>query len=184
MPEFSQKLNWKRFLLTAVLTISILLIFIFVLGKRISALANEIQDKKNQIEALANREKNINQLQDDYFKIKDDIPQVTKILPDQENVQEFIQYLEDLARYTSINMQIIFDDKINTEVQKNKYLIFDINISGKGINTQKFWQTMEKGPYFIKIISFSYDTVDGLDSDSQLKLKAKVFTNDPYSLDK
>lgn len=184
MLENSPTINWKKFIYYITITIVILVISFLILGRKISATSNEIQDKKNQTEALKNREKNINQLQNNYFKIKDNISTVTKVLLDEENIADFIKYLEDLGQTTATNMQITFDDKVNAEVQKNKYLILDLNISGNGTGVQKFFQSLEKGPYLINIIFFSYDSVDGLASDSQLKLKVKVFTNDPYSLNK
>lgn len=185
MPESSRaQLELKRFLLH----VGLILLFgagmIFPLAWEINQLADKLQDQKSEIMALANREKNIAQLQANYLKIKNDIPIVTAVLPDEENVASLVEYLENLASREGVNLEIAFDAKANDKVNANKYLMVSLSISGGGQNVGQYFQSLETGPYFISAQNFDLSTNSGLDSDSKLKLTVKVFTNDPYKINK
>ena len=180
MEKQLETIQIKRFITWTVTSVVIFVAGVFLLNLKISAVSLAIQDQKSQIQAFKNRENNINQLQDAYYKIRDDIPTVTVILPNEENVASFVKYLEDQANKHSVAMEILFNDKTNIEVVNNKYLIFDLNLSGIGNNVKDLWKSLEKGPYFINISSFNFNTTSGLGSDTQLKLIAKVFTNESY----
>lgn len=163
--------------MVAYIFISAMIIFF---SSQLSALSSDIQDKKSQILAIQNRENNINQLQEKYYQIANDITLVKSVLPDEENIADFVKYLEELSQQNKVNMQIMFGDKANTNIAKNNYLIFDLITSGIGSDIYQFWQKLEDNKYFVSINNFQIISSSGFDSDTKLTLKAKVFTNDPY----
>lgn len=184
MDEQFEKQQLKKFIVWSVLLLVFFLIVFIYIGSKINHLSLEIQDKKSQIQATRNRENNINQLQSKYYQIVNDISIVDQTLPDEENVASFVKYLENLAQNTSTGVEILFDNKANIEVSKNKYLVFSLNISGPGNNVSDFWGRLERGSYFINVSNFNFNSIDGLETDTKLNLKAKVFTNDPYTPNK
>lgn len=177
-----KKLQLKEFILITGLILIIVVFAIYLINKKISDLTNQIQDKKSQIVALQNREENFIELQKNYYEIEDKISVVSNILPDEENVALFVSYLENLAKKNGVNLELVFDDKINLQVEQNKFLLFNINLSGGSEAIKDTWKSLEKGPYFINISDFNLSTVSGLGSDSRLKLTTKVYTNDPYKI--
>ncbi|EKD56486.1 MAG: hypothetical protein ACD_58C00172G0005 [uncultured bacterium] len=177
--EIQKKLT-QNFIIWIVVTNIVLLLIIVLFNYRLTELSFAIQDKKSQTQAIRNRENNINQLQDKYYQIVNDISVVTKSLPDEENIANFVKYLEDLSSSKGTNIEILFDEKVNSEVLKNSYLIFSLNVSGPGSNVSDFWQSLEKGTYFVNVSNFNFDSTNGLSSDTKLSFKAKVYTNDPY----
>lgn len=179
-----QKKQLKGFVIWVVIVCLIITAVIIIINYRLSDLSHTIQDKKSQIQAIRNRENNINQLQDKYYQIVNDIQLVASSLPDEENVANFVKYLENLSNKNSVAIEILFDSKANTDVMKNKYLVFDLNVSGPGKNVSEFWQALEIGAYFINISNFNFSSTNGLNSDTKLSLKAKVYTNDPYQSNK
>lgn len=177
-----KKLQLKEFILIIGLILIVVVFGVYLINKKISKLANQIQDQKSQIVALQNREENFIELQKNYYEIESKINVVSNILPDEENVVLLVSYLENLVKKNGVNLELVFNDKINLQVEQNKSLAFDINLSGAGEAIKDTWKSLEKGPYFITISDFSLSTVSGLGSDSKLKLTGKVFTNDPYKI--
>lgn len=177
-----KKSQCNKFLLQVGLMLLVAIVGLILINNKMTQAAKTIQNQASQLQAIKNREENINKLQENYQKIKGNIATVTSILPDEENVASFVQYLENLAKKYSVNIEILFDDKLNAQIDQNKYLTVKLNLSGSGDAVKKAWASLEKGPYFINISSINLLTSDGLGSDSQLKLTVKVFTNDPYKI--
>lgn len=175
-----EKKQYQTFALWVILTYLVFIVIILLINSRLTILTNQIQDKKSQIQAIKNRENNINQLQNKYYQIANDISVVTSALPDEETMADFVKYLEGLSNQKNVNIEILFDDKTNSEVAQNKFLLFDLNVNGSGNNVYEFWHALEKGKYFININNFNFDSTNGLNSDTKLSLKVKVYTNDPY----
>lgn len=185
MPELKEKqLKLKSFLGWTGTVFVFLIIVIFFLNNEISVQSTQIQDKKSQIIALKNREENISKFQNDYYKIEDDISTVTSVLLDEENVSSFVEYLEDLSSKYNTNLEIVFDDKANAQIEQNRYLVANLSVSGFYDGVKNMWQSLENGPYFINISSFELNTLSGLGSDTQLKLTTKIYTNEQYKISK
>lgn len=178
------KKQQQNFIIWVIITNIVLFSIVILFNFRLTALSATIQNKKSQTQAIRNRENNINQLQDKYYQIANEIGIVDEALPNEENIANFVKYLEDLSNKNATSIEILFDEKANTDVAKNNYLIFDLNVSGPGKNVSSFWQSLEKGTYFINISNFNFNSTNGLNSDTKLSLKAKVYTNDPYRSNK
>jgi Tfp pilus assembly protein PilO len=178
------KSQQKKFILWVAVVYLILIIIVVVFNYRLLSLSTNIQDKKSQIQAIKNRENNINQLQDKYYQIANDIDIVSATLPNEENIADFVKYLENLSISNNVALEILFDDKSNQDVVKNNYLIFNLSVSGPGKNVGDFWKSLENSAYFVNINNFNFNSTNGLNSDTKLSLKAKVYTNAPYRSDK
>lgn len=179
-----EKKQYQKFILWVIFSYLFFIVIILFINNYIVALTNQIQDKNSQIQAIKNRENNINQLQDKYYQIVDNINVVLTALPNDESIADFVKYLEELSNQKGVNIEILFDDKINKDVVKNKFLAFNLNVSGSGSKVKEYWQSLENGKYFINISNFDFSSTNGLDSDTKLSLVAKVYTNDPYQSSK
>jgi len=176
MRQYMIKLDYdkKIYLLSGIsiiLIVASLILIINPLFSRITSLNSEVYDKRVQLAIYQQQRLNVEQTQQDYKKIKDDIENISKIFVNKDNILDLISKLEKISAAHSITQSINLDSTPADE--SADMLPMQITLNGKFQNLVNYLADIERLDYYIVIYGINFSTSD---EDINLQLSINLFS--------
>jgi len=134
-----------------VLSIFILVFFIFPLNKDIKNNAVELTFRKQDSLYLDNRLKNIEEFRKDYKEIRKNIDKGESLFVKSEAPVNFIGFLEEISENSNVSIKISPFPVAKKLGDKWYSMIFQISAAAGFENFLEFLEKIELGPYLIQI---------------------------------
>lgn len=148
MPKFNQIIKFSILILS---TIVFSMLVIFTIKDKISAKANLISQKRAMLISLDKRENNFMSLKNNYGVVTANLPMVKIYFPTIDDVESFMDRIDDLAVELGGIKTIKFDNNPELFGQNLRKLNFTIIFSGKKELFSRFADKLDKLPYFTEI---------------------------------
>jgi len=134
-----------------VLSIFILIFFIFPLNKDIKNNAVELASQKQDSLYLDNRLKSIEEFRKDYKEIRKNIDKGQNLFVKSEAPVNFIGFLEEISENSNVSIKISPFPVAKKLGDKWHSMVFQISAVADFENFLKFLEKIESGPYLIQI---------------------------------
>lgn len=154
-------------------------IIVFSVKDKIEASAKKIYEKQNMIMAIDMRERNMSRMKADYEIVKQKLPVLKKMFPEEKKINLIIDLLEALAAQTN-NIQVLNFSPLNQgeKMEAVKSVTFNATLTGNIGSFISYFQGLKKLPYLIDVDNVSISNGSGITgNNSQLNFTAKVFIN-------
>lgn len=161
-------------ILVIILTVSLVL---FLAGK-IENKTKLLQEKRSILRVSQQQDSNFLELKNTYDLVKNNQKNIEKIFPDNDNIQNFIIALENIAEQTGNEQILNFDslDSAKTEGENIKSLKFTTSLSGNIDTFINYFKRLKDLPYFIEIENITINNSSGIaNSSSKMNIKSKVY---------
>ena len=172
-------------LLTAVISAGIL----YFAWRQISKLATSLQSKQNLIYLTGQQNQTSAELERQWAEISPNIPKIEAMLPSSNDLLGYMGELEKIAKDSGVQQTIKFQNQnqstktnlpgqTNQNTKKESSVEYTIELKGSFDQIISYLSSLEKAPYFTKIISFNMTTSQNTDKEniSTATIGAKVFT--------
>lgn len=163
-------------LIIAIVVLSLLAIF--EIKKKIEIKAKQIFEKQTMLAAIENRNENYSSLKSKYEIVKENLPIMKNLLPEEENLDVPIKALENLAPETNNTQMLKFESAASskTEGENAKKINFSTTLTGNFETFTKYLEDLYNMPYFIKINSIDVKNSTGIySSNGQMTINATLF---------
>jgi Tfp pilus assembly protein PilO len=169
------------------LTLFVLGAVLFFLGIQINQLAGRISDINNKAEAIRVKENSKQDLIRDSEITKDVLPILTKALPSEDNLIDFIADLENLAQVTGCKQELSFAEAEVSTIQEGENVAykkkttkdnieFTITLEGSFTSLKNYLSGLEDLPYIIEIKKIS-SSGDDLNTGGKTNIQAVLYTS-------
>lgn len=185
-------------------------VLLFFIARKFLATAGTLSQVKNEVKVRYDRIGDLKELQAQYEKIEDQIKEVSSLLPDESNFVRLVEYWERIADSFNLALKIQFpkegtapapaspktaptpgsEEAAKSSTSESKPTSGTASSQGKitavldatgGVeNLLKFWQAIEEGRYFIKVLQATIDAPAGRGGDGRLILKIEVSTDESF----
>lgn len=174
MPKISVITKFIVLILTIVLVAGAI---VFALKDKIAASARKIYEKQNMLAAIETRENNFSGLKADYETVKEKMPIMRTILPDEDNIGAAIDRLESVAVQTG-NEQILSFERLSRpeSLEIANSISYTAALTGNIGSFVSYFDGIKKLPYPIEISSISIANGSGIsENNTRLNYSAKIF---------
>src|SRR3989344_5298617 len=157
-------------ILRAMIFLIISLVASLYFALRIRGISEIITEKRAMLSLYQNSQEQSAVLKEDFPKISKHIDRVENALPSSENMLPFINAVENLSganevqqsfKFENITPQLIPDLGLNA-------IPFNVTLSGNRSQFLAYLSSLEKLPYFTKIVSINIMAAQGFDGPSQI----------------
>lgn len=196
----------KQQILNLVFAILILILgvtlFVILSGKFLAA-AKAFAQVKREVKERQARIAGLQELQIQYQKIEEQIKSVSSLLPDETNFVKLVEYWEQIASSFNLVLKIQFPKETAptpssptatasesvaekpkpsspTSPSSKGKITAVLDASGGVENLFKFWESLEGGRYFIKVLQANLDAPAGRGGEGRLVLKIEVSTDESF----
>ncbi|KKP98290.1 MAG: hypothetical protein US71_C0012G0003 [Parcubacteria group bacterium GW2011_GWD2_38_12] len=165
-------------ILRAMIFLIISLVASLYFASRIRGISEIITEKRAMLSLYQNSQEQSAVLKEDFPKISKHIDRVENALPSSENMLPFINAVENLSganevqqsfKFENITPQLIPDLGLNA-------IPFNVTLSGNRSQFLAYLSSLEKLPYFTKIVSINIMAAQGFDGPSQISLRGLLYT--------
>lgn len=163
-----------------ILNLTIVLVagtIVFTLKDKIVASARKINEKQNMLAAIEIRENNLASLKADYEIVKEKMPIMRTMLPDEDNIGAAIDRLESLAIQTG-NVQVLNFERLSRpeSLEIANSISYTATLTGNIGSFVSYFDGIKKLPYPIEISSISIANGSGIsENNTRLNYGAKIF---------
>jgi len=139
--------------------------------------AVQIREKRSMLSVMEKRGENILELKRGYPLIKDKLPKIEKALPDERNINELVNAVENAATRTNNAQVLSFEplDNAQSAGTKIRSVKLSSTVSGNVGTFSAYLSALEELPYFIAIDSISIQNNSAAPNNGKMTLTAKVF---------
>lgn len=168
----------------------VILAFVFlIIYPLLADIKKDSQDfilQKNSFAELQVRKENFNQLGDFYQSHQEELKKIDNLFIDWETPIEFIEFLEEKAKDSSLVVEISSASAKKSESEKWNFSNYQLFLKGSFPNILKFLEKMETAPYLIEISNLNIKKLSkeeskfkdslNLEGNSRADLIIKVYT--------
>ncbi len=131
------------------------LLAVFEIRKKIEIKANQILEKQIMLAVVENKNENYYNLKSKYEIVKENLPLIKNLLPEEENLDIIIKTLEDFAIKTDNTQILKFEPVANfkAEGENVRKINFSATLTGNFETFTNYLGALYDMPYFIKINS-------------------------------
>lgn len=150
---------------------------VFTLKDKIAASAQKIYEKQNMLAVIGMRENNLASLKADYEIVKEKMPIMRTILPDEDNIGTAIDRLESMATQTG-NEQVLNFERLSRpeSLEIANSISYTATLTGNIGSFVAYFDGIKKLPYPIEISSISIANGSGIsENNTRLNYSAKIF---------
>lgn len=159
--------------------VALILIIFFVLPvlKEIRTNSQDLILLKNNILALEEQTKEIENFKNNYDKYKSDLEKIDQLFVDPNNLVDPIKFLESSANDFNLSTKIFLPPFSRVEDGSIDFINFQITCKGSSLNILNFLKKIEAGPYLIQVENLTIQESQTVAiKDNSPKESSSVFT--------
>lgn len=174
----------------AFLAVAIASVVIYLLSGRITAIGKTTKENRTAVIILEGKNRVGNDLKNNFAPIGDGDKKVEEGFVKAENIVEFINKLEGIAKDANLEQGLKFyapmplqtrEEKIEkndaAEELKLMSVDYDINLKGNAASLVQYLEDFEKLPYFSKVVSINLNSSPALgwEKEAIASIKAQLY---------
>ena len=174
----------------AFLAVVVAMVAIYFLSGQISAIGSTARENRTAVTILENKNQVANDLKNGFASIGDGDKKVEEAFIKAENIVEFINKLEDIAKNAGLEQSLRFytpgplqpptegtEENKPADELKLMEVDYDINLKGSAASLVKYLEEFEKLPYFSKVVSINLNSSPALgwEKDATISVKAQLY---------
>lgn len=177
----------KKVVRTSILLIILLTLVtggvIFYIFQKISQLGGDLQGKQNLIYLAGQQKEMSTELERQWKEISPNIPKIEGMLPAPDDLLGYMGELENIAKTSGVQQTIKFQNQEKTTnlpgqenqaAKKGSSVDYTIELKGNFDQIVNYLVSLEKAPYFTKVISINLASSQA--AETQATIGAKVYT--------
>jgi Tfp pilus assembly protein PilO len=175
-----------NFIHNPIIRLSIYIIFVIILtassvlflAGKIENKTRQLQEKRSMLRISQQQGENFLELKKTYDLVKNNQKKIEEIFPNNDNIEDFIIRLENIAEQTSNSQILNFDplDSAKAEGENIKSLKFTIFLTGNVNTFANYLKLIKNLPYFIEIENITVNNNLGIaNNDSKMNIKSKIY---------
>lgn len=169
-------------LLVIIISILISTILILFLVSKIKSQFQNLIEKQTLLFLAQNRTQSSNKLELDFKKIEENLPNIKKALPDQNNLLEYLSDLDATSKSFGLISTVSIQQNASQAPLLDGKVVpveFTMQVQGNLHSFNQFLEAVERLPYYTKILSLDSTSEKNVSDSANFNLKAQVLTHSP-----
>ncbi len=176
--EFEKGRGRKKIIRTVIGTVAVLILGIVAISftaRQIVLASKTLQEKRSLLYVWEKRDETLTSLKEDFKKIEEDLPQVKKALPKEEEIIDFIAALENVALSAGIEQTIHFEPKTKDKAGAYPIIVCKVDLGGNLDSTIRYLSEVEGLVYFVKFNNLDMIGEENIQKSSEAKLLSEIY---------